>query len=635
MMLALHHRGPDGRGCFIDERVALGHTRLAIVDTEHGAQPMCNEDETVWVTFNGEIFNHVELRAQLLDRGHAFRTRCDTEVIVHAWEEWGPDAFPRFNGQWALAIWDRRREELVLSRDRYGVRPLYFTWEKGEFRFASEMKALIGVSGRPLQPDPVGLDQIFTFWAPVAPRTPLRGISQVPPGSWLRVVAGHASMHSYWSPDFPEAGRERPGSIDGQAGELRELLIDAVRIRFERSDVPVGAYLSGGIDSAVTAALISSFTDAEVDTFSLRFGSAEHDEGRYQRLLTERLGTRHHEVKVSERDIADAFPEVVAHAEHPLLRTAPAPMFLLSRLVREAGYKVVVTGEGADEVLAGYDIFREAKVRQQWADNPDPVARERAVTQLYPWMERSPAKAPAFAAAFFGRNLSGDDQAMSHRPRWDSTSALKGLLTADMRVESTAADDLIADMPPDSPRWDMLGRAQWLEMTTLLPGYILASQGDRMLMANSVEGRFPFLDVEVGEFANSLPAEHKLHGLDEKHLLKRAFSDLVPAEILHRPKQPYRAPDASSFFAGGEPDWVGDVTSCEALTATGVFRPDMVSLLMSKARRRLGGGLSNTDNMRLVAVLSTQLLLGDGHAPARPRSLPETTIIDYRARSTP
>lgn len=635
MIAALHHRGPDGAGYFIDDRVALGHTRLAIVDTAHGVQPMCNEDSQVWVTFNGEIFNHVELRAQLTDRGHSFRTRCDTEVIVHAWEEWGPDAFQRFNGQWALAIWDRLTGELVLSRDRYGVRPLYLTRRNGEVRFASEMKALFAVSATSPDLDPVGLDQIFTFWAPVAPRTPFLDVNQVPPGSYLSIVDGREETHRYWIPDFPEAGHAGAGSEEEHAQELRERLIEAVRLRFERSDVPVGAYLSGGIDSSVTASLIASFTDVEVDTFSLRFSSAEHDEGRYQQLLASSLGTRHHEVEVREGDIAEIFPEVVWHAEHPLLRTAPAPMFLLSRLVHSSGYKVVVTGEGADEVLAGYDIFLEAKVRQLYAADLDPDSRQRAVARLYPWMERSPGRTPAFAAAFFAKNLNLDDPAMSHRPRWDTTSALKSMLVPDLRRDSSACDDLVAAMPSGSNRWEMLSRAQWLEMTTLLPGYILASQGDRMLMANSVEGRFPFLDAAVGRFANSVPAEQKIKGFTEKHLLKLAFSDLLPEEIVRRPKQPYRAPDAVSFFTDPTPDWVDDVTSAEAVTRAGVFRPQMVDALMVKARRRRGRGLSNTDNMRLVAALSTQLLVSQARASRQSlRSPADPTVLDFRTRST-
>ncbi|MFE6646395.1 asparagine synthase (glutamine-hydrolyzing) [Nocardioides sp. NPDC057772] len=619
MLGTLAHRGPDGSGYYRDERVALGHTRLAIIDTVGGTQPMSSrscrsagEDDQVWVTFNGEIFNHVELAAQLRSRGHVFETRSDTEVIVHAWEEWGPGCFERFNGQWALAIWDRRSGSLVLSRDRFGVRPLFYTRAAGQLLFASEVKALYASPDVPRELDPAGLDQVLTLWSAVAPRTVFRDISQVPPGSCLTFRGGVEVEHRYWAPSFPPAGAEELTDLEANAEALRTTLAAATRLRFERSDVPVAAYLSGGIDSAVTAGTIAAgrlagSAAAPLHTFSLRFAEAEFDEGGFQALMAERLGTVHHDVVVGELDIADVFPQVVRHAESPLLRTAPAPMFLLSRLVREAGFKVVVTGEGADEVLGGYDIFREAKIRDLWLR--DPVAAEAAVEQLYPWMQRSPNQAPAFARSFFSRNLSQDDLAMSHRPRWDSTAVLTSMLRPELRLlGGGAADGVVAGMPASAASWDPVARAQWLEMTTLLPGYILASQGDRMLMGNSVEGRFPFLDPHVAELAGRVPAEHKIHGLDEKHLLKRAFADLVPEQILRRPKQPYRAPDAAAFFAGGTPDWVFDVTSVSALRATGVFRPELVQRLLEKARRTQGRGLGNTDNMRLVAVLSTQLL---------------------------
>lgn len=639
MLAALAHRGPDGSGYYRDEQVALGHTRLAIVDTVGGVQPMCGEDEQVWVTFNGEIFNHVELAADLRARGHRFRTRSDTEVIVHAWEEWGPGCFDRFNGQWALAIWDRRSGDLVLSRDRFGVRPLYYTRAGERLLFASEVKALFTDPDVPRELDPAGIDQVLTLWSTVAPQTVFRGIQQVPPGRYLTFRHGVLTGSTrYWAPTFPAGGSELRTDLPRNAEALRERLVAATRLRFERSDVPVAAYLSGGIDSAVTAGVIAALrieqrTDVPLHTFSLRFADDEFDEGSYQTLMAKQLGTVHQDVVVRERDIADVFPEVVRHAESPLLRTGPAPMFLLSRLVRESGFKVVVTGEGSDEVLGGYDIFREGRIRELWTR--DPAAAEAAVQQLYPWMKRSPHQAPAFAKSFFGRNIVAGDPAISHRPRWDATAVLRSMLTAEVReaCDRIPADEIVAAMPAEAAGWDPLSRAQWLEMTTLLPGYILASQGDRMLMGNSVEGRFPFLDPHVAELASQVPADHKIHGMDEKHLLKRAFADLVPEEILRRPKQPYRAPDAAAFFAGGTPDWVFDVTSGPALEAAGIFRPELVQRLLEKARRTEGRGLGNTDNMRLVAVLSTQLLhteLLTGPAPAaappEPLTVYDTTL---------
>ncbi|HEY3411383.1 MAG TPA: asparagine synthase (glutamine-hydrolyzing) [Propionicimonas sp.] len=621
MMASLHHRGPDGSGYVVDHGAVLGQTRLAIIDEVGGVQPLSNEDDSVWVTFNGEIYNYVELGEQLRARGHRFRTASDTEVIVHAWEEWGADCFTRFNGQWAIGIWDRRLRRLTLARDRLGVRPLYYRLDRGGICFASEVKAIFVDPAAPREFDPVGIDQILTYWSTIAPRTPFLGIAQLPPGHMATFDADGFRSRPYWSITFPPRGREPGQDLDENAAGLRERVIEATRLRFERSDVPVGAYLSGGLDSSVTAAAIRHFTGVPLTTFSIRFTEAEFDEGPYQRLMAHRLGTIHHEVEVSARDIAEVFPAVMRHVESPVLRTAPAPMYLLAGLVRRSGYKVVVTGEGADEVLGGYDIFREARVRGFWARNPHSNRRDRAVELLYPWMATNPGQAPAFARGFFGLDLDPADPAMSHRPRWNTTSRLRSLLTEGMRAESDKepAVDLAATLPPDSSCWDPLARAQWLEMTTLLPGYILASQGDRMLMANSVEGRFPFLDPDVVEYANALPARHKLFGLDEKFLLKHAFADLVPEEIRNRPKQPYRAPDALSFFTADAPDWVDDVTSPQALLAAGVFDPLLVAGLLKKARQR-SERFGNSDNMRVLAVLSTQLVQAELlDAPASPR----------------
>ncbi|WP_159501566.1 asparagine synthase (glutamine-hydrolyzing) [Microbacterium sp. 18062] len=609
MLSRLGHRGPDGAGYYRDETVLLGHTRLAIVDLVGGVQPMANEDETVWVTFNGEIYNHPELRAELAARGHVFRTRSDTEVIVHAWEEWGVHCFERFNGQWALAIWDRRTRRLVLSRDRVGVHPLFYARADGDLVFASEVKALFADPRVRREWDAAGVRDALVLWSAVAPRTVFAGVSQVPPGCCLIVSEGREELHPYWAPTFPERGQEPLQDLEENARMLREAVLRATRLRFERADVPVGAYLSGGLDSAVTAGAIARFTDAELHTFSVRFSDADYDEGRHQAQVAASLGTVHHELRVTEQDIAEVFPEAVWHAETVLPRTAPAPMLLLSRLARERGFPVVVTGEGADEVLAGYDVFRELRVRELMARDPASPVRAEALALLYPWLRRAPQQAPAFARAFFARGADPGDPGLSHRPRWDAGRALTSMLVPGLEASvETGEERLLGELGRIGAGWDSLSRAQWLELTTLLPGYILSSQGDRMLMAGSVEGRFPFLDPEVVELASRFPARQKLLGLDEKHLLKRAFADLVPETIRRRPKQPYRAPEASRFFAGRTPDWLDDVTSAAAVADAGVFRPDAVAALVRKARAAGGRGMGNTDDMRLATVLSTQLL---------------------------
>lgn len=470
MVATLAHRGPDDCALLVDHQAVLGHARLSLIDVAGGTQPLGNASGSVWASFNGEVFNYVELREQLRSRGHEFVSSSDTEVVVHAYEEWGTSCFEHFNGQWALAIWDRSRRRLVLARDRLGVRPLYYRFGPGSIAFASEVRTLFADRTVTRELDPAGLKQVWTYWSCTAPRTVFEGVLQLPPGHVATFDATGFRADPYWTADFPQRGEEAGQDLEENAATLRELLTRATRLRFERSDFPVGAYLSGGLDSAVTAATIRHSTDADLATFSVRFTDAEFDESPYQRLMVERLGTTHHTIDISHRQIAEVFPDVVWHAESPLLRTAPAPLFLLSRLVRESGYKVVVTGEGADEVLGGYDIYREARVRQFWARDPGSTVRDGAVGLLYPWLDRGPSQAPAFARSFFGAGLDADDPAMSHRPRWSSTSALTTILSPDMRraVDSAAIVDPAHHMPETASGWDSLSRAQWLEMTTLL-----------------------------------------------------------------------------------------------------------------------------------------------------------------------
>jgi asparagine synthase (glutamine-hydrolysing) len=646
MLGALRHRGPDEFGMYRDRTAGLAHTRLSIIDLATGQQPMSDPDETLWIVFNGEIFNYVELREELVAAGHSFRTRSDTEVIVHAWQAWGEEAFTRFNGQWALALWDARRRRLVLSRDRLGIRPLYHAEHDGRLYFASEVKALFAAApGLPRALDPVGMKQTLTFWSVVPPRSVFRGVSELEPGhvrTWDLGAGGgvRVSQRAYWTPRYRERGQERVArDLDEATRAVRDALERATALRMLRADVPVGSYLSGGLDSSLVAALGLAAKGQSFHTFSIRFEDAEYDETGFQRLMAARLGTEHHELVITRADIGRAFADVVRHTERPILRTAPAPLFALSRMVRDVGIKVVLTGEGADEVFAGYDIFREGAVRRFWARAPGSERRPRLLQKLYPYLARSPVQQQAMARHFFGRNLEHWRRpGFAHETRWHTTAALERLLAPAMRAEAAGTDvvaELLATLPEPFARWSPLAQDQYLEARTLLAGYILSSQGDRMLMAHSVEGRFPFLDRDVVELAGALPDAHKLRGLDEKHILKRAAADLVPREILRRKKQPYRAPDALAFVGAHVPAEVGDmldaVLSEDAVRRAGVFDPAAATHLWQKCRARAESGqFSNTDNMALVAILSTQLLdhllIREPYAAERPRVI--RTLIE-------
>jgi asparagine synthase (glutamine-hydrolysing) len=617
MASTLYHRGPDEFGVYRDDHAGLAHARLSIIDLATGQQPMADEGDATWIVFNGEIFNYVELREELLALGHHFRTRSDTEVILHAYRAWGDAAFERFNGQWAVALWDSVALRLVLSRDRVGICPLHICEHAGHIYFASEAKAIFAANADiPRAFDPIGISQTFTFWTIAPPQGVFHGVTELEPGHVRTYENGTVRDRAYWTPQYPVPGDARDrfhGSLDDAVKEVRSAIENATSLRMLRADVPVGSYLSGGLDSSLVAALGRRFAGDNFQTFSLRFEDPEYDETEYQRLMVNMLGSEHHEVVVSRSDIANVFPEVIYHTERPILRTAPAPLFLLSKLVRDHGVKVVLTGEGADEMFAGYDIFREGKVRRFWGLQPESAWRHRLLERLYPYLARSPVSQQAMARQFFGRNIAAHrTPGFAHDTRWHTTGALKRLLSKDMQAAAAGRDvirELLDDTHVDFKKWSHLAQDQHIEIRTLLSGYLLSSQGDRMLMAHSVEGRFPFLDKDVVRLADSLPAAYKLRVLDEKHVVKRAAADVVPREIISRKKQPYRAPDALSFVAVNSPDYIDGVLSKPALQDANVFEPQAVAQLLRKCRARGSEGqLSNTDNMALVGVLSTQLL---------------------------
>ena len=548
MLGMVRHRGPDGFGIYIDDHVGLGSARLSIIDLSGGDQPITNEDESLWIVFNGEIFNYIELRPPLERRGHRFSTSSDTEVILHLYEDYGPDCLRNLNGQFALAIWDTRQRSLFLARDRLGIRPLFYTQHQGQLIFGSEIKTLLAY-GVPAEIDPLALDQIFTYWSTLSPRSAFKEIYDVPPGAYLLVKDGELVQKRYWAMDFspPESTRR---STEDYLEEFEHLLIDATRIRL-RADVPVGAYLSGGLDSSTTSAIIRNFTDTPLDTFSISFSDPEFDESQFQQRMARFLGTQHQVVYTRHADIGRIFPHVIWHTEAPILRTSPAPMYLLSELVRQNHYKVVLTGEGADEFLAGYDIFKEAQVRRFWARQPQSKIRPLLLQRLYPEISALP-NSSTYLASFFAEGLTQTGlPEYSHAIRWRTTRRAKRFFSDGLRsaIEAQAIREPSAiPYPPGFMSWHPLSRAQWLEASIFLSQYLLSSQGDRPAMAHSVEGRFPFLDVRVVEFANRLPPDLKLFGLMEKYLLKRLASQWLPEEIWKRRKRPYRAPIHRSFI---------------------------------------------------------------------------------------
>ena len=609
MIATLGHRGPDAGGIHADGPIGLAHARLSIIDLQTGGQPMSTTDGRHWITFNGEIFNYVELREELVGKGHAFATRSDTEVILNAYGEWGEDCVNHLNGQWSFAIWDSAERKLFASRDRMGIRPLFYTQTPNGFFFASEMKALLASGAVAAEFDAIGMDQVFTFWMSLPPRTVFKNILQLPPAHSLTVSGNQVRVREYWTPSFSR--RADAALLDEQeAGkQLLHLLCDATRIRL-RSDVPVGAYLSGGIDSTLTTALVRRIAGDRLRSFSIAFHDKDYDESKYQLEASSFLGTQHSCVTCSSADVARVFPDVIRNAEQPIVRTAPAPMFLLSKLVHESGFKVVLTGEGADEILGGYDIFKEAKIRRFWARNLNSKWRPLLLKRMYPYLKDFQRQSAESLKHFF--RVTPEDLAsplFSHLPRWELTSRLKLLFSQDFAAQVgnyDALQELQETLPVDFGSWTHLSQAQYLEAKYFLPGYLLSSQGDRMAMAHSVEGRYPFLDYRVVEFAAKLPDRLKLRVLNEKYLLKQICRGMIPESILRRVKQPYRAPDSRCFFGAGAPEYVKELTSAASVGKSGIFDPQAVGALISKFTAEKANSVK--DDMALVGVLSSQIL---------------------------
>jgi asparagine synthase (glutamine-hydrolysing) len=598
MAAALRHRGPDGFGYAIDSGLGLVNTRLSIFDLPGGWQPIEDGPGGGIIVYNGEVYNHYELRRDLEARGEKFETTSDTEVVLRLLEREGIAALDRLNGQFALAWWQPGPRRLTLIRDRFGVRPLHYALkDDGTLVFGSEAKAIFASGEVSPEPDLRGIDDVFTLWGPRPPRTVFKGVKQVHQGGVLVWQAGRiVEERTWWTPSFDANG--------GPEGDLEELMRDSVRLRL-RADVPVGAYLSGGLDSSLIVALAQQETDHQLRTFSVAFNDPRYDERSHQEEVARALGTDHHVVDIGPSEIANAFPDVIRHAEQPLVRTAPVPLFLLSTEVRASDIVVVATGEGADELFWGYDLFKEVVVRELYEREPE-QARE-LLEELYGYLPAEARRGPAWDRFLLETGEPGDPLA-SHMTRVKATAAVKAFYRPEIAEEigeGQSLERLREGLPASFGNWSSLQRASWLEVATLLEPYLLAAQGDRVAMAHGVEGRFPFLDHRVFEHAARLPADRKLAGMREKAALRDLAADLLPEEIVERSKQPYRAPEVEPFFAPGAPAWVEEQLSPEALGETGIWDPGRVEGLLRRCRAGKATGFR--EGMALIGVLSTQL----------------------------
>lgn len=602
MLQAIAHRGPDGLGWHCDGPAVLAHARLAVVGLDSGAQPLHDTVGPSHLVCNGEIFNHRALRAQLEADGERFATDSDCEVILPLYRRHGQRFVKHLNGQFALALWDGRQQQLVLARDAVGMRPLYYAQVGSRLAFASEAKALLALPGLRPALDPLSLADLFSTWAVRPGASHFLGIHSLPPGHMAVVDARGVRLHRWWDWPFDDALVAPDHSDADWEEQLAKCLSQAVELQLQ-AEVPVAAYLSGGLDSSLLCALANQQSKSRLHTFGLSFDEARLDEAEHQRQLARFLNVEHTAVRCSTDDMAQAFRQAVWHAEAPLVRTAPIPMMLLAQATRAAGFKVALSGEGADEAFGGYDLFKLDALRRFVARGTTPSRRTALAARLFPQLN------PAGRSLLLSAPEAGHALA-AQAPRIRATQRIQQLFSPALR-RAIGGHDPIAhhtgSWAEGLYRWPALARAQYAEAHTLLSGHLLSVQGDRMAMAHGLEVRMPYLDNQVLALAGLLPTRLKLRGLREKVLLRRVAERWLPRALLQRRKQAFRAPESEVLLANGRPHaWVAEMLQPQALAESGLFEPQAVHRLLQKAADRRP--MSDGDHIALVGVVSTLVL---------------------------
>jgi asparagine synthase (glutamine-hydrolysing) len=584
------HRGPDDEGLVLRDGVGLGVRRLSIIDLQSGHQPIANEDETIWIVFNGEIYNYPELRSELGRLGHRYRTQTDTEVVVHAYEQWGDACVERLNGMFGFAIWDSRERRMLLGRDRLGIKPLYYRIEERRLVFGSELKAVLQAPDIPREIDPVALRDYLALEYVPSPKTIFRGINKLPPGSilsWHQSDGRHA-IHQYWDVDLaPGEAEAKPRPLEQEADELRQVLHEVVRKELI-SDVPVGVFLSGGIDSSTVAAMMAEITPGNVNSFSIGFADPSFDESNHARRVAQHLGTNHRELMLDPQTLLELVPTITSALDEPLADASIVPTYLLCRFAREH-VKVALGGDGGDELFAGYPTLQAHRLLSAYSLLPG-FMRRGVLPAL---VNRLPTSMDNISTDFqLKRFVNGATLGLPERHlTWlgaFSGEALGALLTPSLKAAIAEAGDgnLGAEHLRDGKLRDPLNQVLYLDMKMFLENDILVKL-DRASMLASLEARVPLLNVELVEHFARLPLALKLRGLQSKFLLKRAMAGRLPADILHRKKKGFGIPVAK-WFLGPLKDVLLDAVNPDKIQREGMLDHTVVRQLLDDhfSRRR-------------------------------------------------
>jgi asparagine synthase (glutamine-hydrolysing) len=581
MIQALVHRGPDSEGMYVDRNSGIGFRRLSIVDVEGGQQPICSEDGRFVLACNGEIFNHLDLRRQLVATGHKFKTCSDVEVILHLYEDHDAALLDHLNGQFAFVIYDRARRSLFLARDHFGVCPLFYTITDGLFIYGSEIKAILAHPAAPRELDLTGLDQIISFPGLVSPRTMFKNIASLPSGHYLTVSSAGVQEREYWDLDYPLAGDiEVDNNEQRFADGLAECLVKSVSHRLQ-ADVPVGFYLSGGLDSSIIAGLVNAVSPGvRRHSFSVAFENREMSEAPYQRMVAKHVGSKHHELVFTWAEITELFPAMIWHCECPVKETYNTCSMALSNAARNAGVPVILTGEGADETFAGYIGYRfdSAALRANETYNLqralESELRERLWGNPNLLYETDHHQFREIKRALYSE---------SARHLYDEFDCLRHPLVNKER--------LIGRHP--------LHQRSYLDLKLRLADHLVSDHGDRMALANSVEARYPFLDIDLMNYVRSIPPELQLKDCTEKYILRKAAARYVPSVIANREKFGFHAPGSQYLLKQNLP-WVRDALDPRRIRSNGYFDPEAVERLKAQYSR---------DDFRLNLPYENDLLL--------------------------
>lgn len=547
---SLYHRGPDGQRHWIsdDGRVALGHARLSIIDLATGDQPIASEDERTRIIVNGEFYDFEAIQQELERGGHRLRTRSDSEIALHLYEDIGLQCVHRLRGEFAMVLWDERNRTMVAVRDRFGIKPLFYAWHDAALYLASEVKALFA-AGVPARWDADSVSHSVEYGGHQT-RTLYDGVCQVPPGHYLIATDRHIQLHQYWDFNYPAAGDVRQRPADDYVAEFRHALEEAVRLRL-RADVPVGCYLSGGLDSCAVIGLAARHHPDPIRAFTLTFDRPDYDEEREAREMATRVGAEFHPIPIGQDDLADHLADAVYQAEAFCLNAHGVAKFLLSRAVRDAGYKVVITGEGSDEILGGYAHFRRDMLMYN-REGQEPAALAAMLQQL---ADLNPVSRGLLLPHGASKPLDHVKRRLGFVPSWLETfsaraAKMDALFSTDFLRRAGSRESYGPLLNELDVRGQLGGRdpvhqSLYLWSKTMLPSYILTTLGDRMEMAHSIEGRVPFLDHHVVEVIRSQPVNQKINGMTEKYVLREAVRDVVTDTVYRRQKHPFLSPPAT------------------------------------------------------------------------------------------